>query len=227
VIGYVGAYPYAEVISGFTAFYLGAKEECPSATMKVRYTDSWSDYQKEYNLARLLISENCIIISQHSDTAGPAVACEEMRSDHLVYHVGYNQNMSEAAPKTSLISTRIDWTPYFKSAVGAVLDGETIEENLDCTVFGNDAAAGFDKGWVKMLPLNETIAASGTSEMIEESIAGFRKGTMHVFQGDYQGKDASDPTDTIDLNTEYIENEKQSAPAFHWILDGITIEGEE
>ena len=44
-IGYVGAYPYAEVISGYTAFFLGVRSVVPEATMAVKYTNSWEDFQ--------------------------------------------------------------------------------------------------------------------------------------------------------------------------------------
>ena len=107
VAGYVGAYPYAEVISGYTAFLLGIREIVPEATMKVIYTNSWGDYDIEKRVATKLINDGCVIISQHSDTSGPAVACEQESKNHLVYHVGYNQSMVDVASTTSLISSSI------------------------------------------------------------------------------------------------------------------------
>ena len=215
VAGYVAAYPYPEVISGFTAFYLGMKE---------KYANTWTSYQKEYDLAKELIDEGCVIISQHSDTTGPAVACENSKADHIVFHIGYNQSMTGIAPTTSLVSTRINWTPYLISAVGAVLSGHDIEDDIDGRKTGNDSGAGFDKDWVRMLDINTTIAAAGTEKMVNESIEGFKKGRIHVFRGNYKGVDPDDPKDRIDLTREYIENKDCSAPSFHYILDGIEVE---
>lgn len=224
VIGYVGAYESPEVISGFTAFYLGAKEQCPSVTMKVRYTDTWTSYQKEYDTAKQLIHEGCVIISQHSDTTGPAVACADAAEAHPVFHVGYNTGMISIAPSTTLISTKIEWKPYFDAAVKAVFSGQRIESELHCDVHGNDAGGGFGDGWVRMLSLNQTIAAPGTRDLIDQSIEGFRAGKIDVFRGDYTGVNPEDPSDTIDLRKGYTENKDQSAPSFHYIIEGITTE---
>ena len=46
-MGYVGAFTYAEVVSGYTSFYLGAKSVCPSVTMEVTFTGSWYDETAE------------------------------------------------------------------------------------------------------------------------------------------------------------------------------------
>jgi basic membrane protein A len=127
-VGYVAAYPYAEVISGYTAFFLGVRSVVPDAVMTVAYADSWSNYTEEKRLAEELIKDGCVIISQHSDTAGPAVACEKMSGKYTVYHVGYNQSMTDVAPTTSLISCRINWTLYELAAVQAVLNGDKIED---------------------------------------------------------------------------------------------------
>lgn len=224
IVGYVGAYPNAEVISGFTAFYLGVKDQCPSAVMRVRYTNTWTSYQKEYDVAKQLIDEGCVIISQHSDTTGPAVACADADRSTPVFHVGYNQSSISIAPMTSLVATRIEWTPYLRAAVKAVLNDKKIEDVVDADVHGQDAGAGFDKGWVRMLTLNKAIAADGTQEMIDRSIEGFSKGDIHVFRGDYKGTDPTDISRTIDLHKEYIENKNQSAPTFRYIINGISVE---
>ncbi|MBR1741355.1 MAG: BMP family ABC transporter substrate-binding protein, partial [Lachnospiraceae bacterium] len=185
VVGYVGAYPYAEVISGYTAFFLGVRSECSFARMRVRYTNAWTAYSLEKEMAEKMIEEGCVIISQHSDTIGPAVACENAETDHPVYHVGYNQDMIDVAPTTSLIGTRIDWSPYILAAVKAVLEGKRIEDVAEGHIHGNDAGAGFEKGWVQMLELNRVIAAEGSEQVIESTIRAFRKGRCEVFQGDY------------------------------------------
>lgn len=224
-IGYVAAFPYSEVISGYTAFYLGVQSIVPEVTMSVIYSNSWNDYDEEKKIAAQLIDEGCIIISQHSDTAGPAVACEEASSKRDVYHVGYNQSMSDMAPTTSLISSRINWQKYIVSAVGAVLNGKKIEKAVDGNVHGNDISGGFEYGWVEMLKLNETIAADGTSEKIDSLIKKFKKGKIDVFKGDFIGVDPFDSSDTYDLNKGYKENEKSSSPKFHYVLkDVIKIE---
>jgi basic membrane protein A len=220
-VGYVGAYPYAEVISGYTAFFLGVRSIVPDAVMTVTYANSWSDYTTEKRLALDLIKDGCVIISQHSDTVGPAAACEKMSKEYTVYHVGYNQSMTDVAPTTSLISCRINWTPYELEAVQAVLNGETIEDNVGGGTKGSDAWGGFKDGWVQMLDLNELIAAKDTEEYLLNTISALEKNQVHVFYGDYLGVDPQDPTDTIDLNTEYIENESSSAPQFHYVLQDV------
>ena len=225
VIGYVGAYPYAEVISGYTAFFLGARQTCPSATMRVRYTNTWTSYMKEKEIAAELIDEGCVIISQHSDTVGPAVTCENSDAGHPVYHVGYNQDMIDVAPTTSLIGARIDWAPYICAAVGSVIENEDIESHIKADVHGNDSGAGFDQGWVSMLELNAAIAPEGSAEVIDKAIEDMKAGRVHVFKGDYIGMNPDDPHDTWDLNTEYPENREASAPGFHYVLTKvITIE---
>lgn len=220
-IGYVAAYPYAEVISGYTSFFLGVRSEVPSAKMVVKYTDTWSSYAIEKACAKELIEEGCVIISQHSDTAGPAVACEETDKEKKVYHVGYNQGMIDVAPSTYLVGCKINWIPYIMSAVEAVMLEKDIESYVEGTVNGNDVGAGFDEDWVKMLELNKIIAAKGTQERIDQLTEGFHKGKINVFQGDYIGINPYDETDTYDLKKGYVENEKCSAPSFNYVLKDV------
>lgn len=220
-IGYVGAFPYAEVISGYTAFYLGIHSIVPEAEMKVIYTESWGDYSLEKAAAQKLIDEGCVILSQHSDTTGPAVACEEARGNHTVCHVGYNQSMSDVAPTTSLISCRINWQEYMVAATGAVLHGKKIESAVKGNKHGNDVSGGFKENWIQMLKLNETIAAEGTKEKIEELRDLFCRGKVAVFFGDYTGTDPYNQEDRIHLKQEYKENRESSAPTFHYILDDV------
>ncbi len=225
VVGYVGAYGTEEVVSGFTAFLLGVRSVVPEATMRVRCTGTWSSFAAEKACAKALIDEGCVIISQHSDTIGPAIACEEAVGRKKVYHVGYNQNMIDAAPYTSLISTRINWTPYIINAVGAVLSSKPIEKYVDATAFGRDMSAGFEKNWVELLELNKTIAAEGTQARIDQAMEAFRKNQLDVFRGNYIGVNPDNPADTIDLNQGYAENKFSSSPSFHYILkDVITVE---
>ena len=218
-VGYVGAYPYAEVISGYTAFILGVRSVVPTATMNVRYTNTWTSYSLEKSCAEQLIEDGCVIISQHSDTIGPAVACEEASENgHKVYHVGYNQSMIDVAPTTTLVSSRIDWSVYVLSAVDAVLNKKPIEKVVKGNINGNDVGGGFEYGWVQILDINNLVVAEGTGEKVEEAVDQFKKKQITVFKGDYIGVDPDDPNDTIDLKDGYIENEKASAPSFHYIL---------
>ncbi|MBR5741911.1 MAG: BMP family ABC transporter substrate-binding protein, partial [Firmicutes bacterium] len=202
-IGHVGAYPYAECISGFTSFFLGVRETCPTARMRVKYAYTWSDYMLERKFAKELIEEGCVIISQDSDTIGPAVECENAKADHPVFHVSYNQDMIDVAPTTSLTGTRFDWSPYICGAVGALLDEKRIEDVIPGNVHGNDIGAGFSKGWVKMLELNRAIAPAGSEELIRRTVREIEAGKIHVFKGNYVGVDPDDPNDVWDLNTEF------------------------
>ncbi len=220
-IGYVGAYPYAEVISGYTAFLLGARSVVPEVTMEVCYTNTWSNYLKEKKCAQSLIEDGCVIISQHSDTSGPAVACEQTDADIPVYLVSYNQSMAELAPTTYLIGAKINWKPYMRQAVQAVLDQKKIEDVVVGNVNGQDIGAGFDENWVQMLELNEVVAAKGTRERIASTIEQLKSGQIEVFRGEYVGVNPQDVSDTYDLTEGYPENKESSAPTFYYILQDV------
>lgn len=227
IVGFVAAFPTSEVISGYTAFILGVRSIVPDAVMRVRYTQTWSSYAQEKAAARRLIDDGCVIISQHTDTIGPAIACEEASSTGRVFFVGYNQSMSEVAPSTSLVTSRICWDPYVVSAVDALMADKKIESVLSghAKIHGTDASAGFENGWVAMDDLNMLIAPYGTQRAIDIAISKFKRGNNDfVFKGSYTGIDPGDPSDTIDLSKGYIENETTSYPLFHYILkDVITI----
>ena len=221
LVGFVGGFPTPEVISGYTAFLLGVRSVAPEATMRVRYIGTWCSYSKEKACAKALIDEGCVIICQHTNTFGPAMACEEAAATRRVYHVGYNQSMIDVAPTTSLVSTRINWTPYITRAVSAVLEHKSIEKTVGGRAFGNDACAGFDEDWVEIMELNEHIAARGTQARISRAVEAFRKGSLNVFKGDYTGVDPDNPADTCDLKRGYSENSEHSFPTFHYVLDDI------
>ena len=220
VIGYVGAYPYAEVISGFTAFYLGARSVCPSATMKVKYVNSWSNATEEANAASALADEGCVLISQHSDNTTPATAAQAAG----VFHCGYNNDMTGVAPEASLISCRIDWSPYFQYAIKAVANGES---------FDQDWTAGYGDGSVALTTLNEEIAAPGTAEKLAEVEAALADGSLHPFDGPWTGTGLAFGAEEPDTKTmaegEYfaesdVAGGMTSAPSFYWIIEGITEE---
>ena len=155
-IGYVGAFPYAEVISGFTSFYLGVKSVCDSATMEVKYTNSWASFDLEKECAEQLIADGCVLISQHADTTGAPTACEAKK----VPCVGYNIDMIPTAPDAALTSATINWGPYYTYAVQSVIDGTAIE---------TDWAKGVKDGADAITELNDKTVAEGTKEAVEEA----------------------------------------------------------
>jgi len=226
IIGYVGANASTEVISGYTAFLLGVRSLAPEATMRVRYTGSWSNYHAEKEQTRRLIEEGCVIIAQHVNTTAPAVACEEATaSGHTVYHVGYHQSMMDIAPSCALVSIRTNWIPYITEAVQAVMDRKPVEQGVSGHAHGRDISAGFESGWVELLELNELIAAEGSAEKADRTIKELISGNIQVFSGNYIGVNPRNPADTIDLSKPYMENQNSSNPSFGYILrDYITIE---
>ena len=224
-VGFVAANNSAEVVSGYTAFILGVRSVAPEAVLRVRYTGSWSNYSVEKSVANDLITEGCLIIAQHTNTMAPAIACEEAAAKGIrVYHVGYHQSMMDVAPSTALVSLRTNWTPYILSATEAVLNGHTIESSVPGHVHGRDISAGFDHDWVQILELNKQLAAPGTEDRLNRVIDSLKKGKTEVFRGNYVGVNPDDPSDTIDLNLGYKENENSSSPSFRYILRDCVIE---
>ncbi len=167
-MGYVGAFPYAEVVSGYTSFYLGAKSVCPTVTMEVQYTNSWADMAGENEVASSLIADGCKLISQHADTTGGPTACEKAG----VPCVGYNVDMISVAPTTALTSATINWGPYYTYAVQCVIDGTPID---------TDWCQGYADGAVGISTLNDAVVAPGTADKVAEIEAELKAGTLHVF----------------------------------------------
>lgn len=209
-IGYVAAFPFAEVISGYTAFYLGAKSVNPEVTMDIMYTNSWNDPTVESQVAKALIEKGCDVVSQHSDSTAPATTAE----DNGVWQVGYNNDMIEAAPKASLISARINWGIYVTEAVEAMINGETIP---------TDWCKGLADGAVYLSPLNTDIAAEGTKEAIDAASEAIKAGELHVFGGPLTG--TSPEGEAIELaEGEYFhEQEEASAPSWCYIVEGCNV----
>ena len=214
-IGYVGAFPYAEVISGYTAFYLGAKSVCPSVTMEVKYTNSWASFDLEKECADALISDGCVLISQHADTTGAPTACEAAG----VPCVGYNIDMTSVAPNTALTSASMDWGVYYTYAVQCMLDGTAID---------TDWCKGFAEGADKITALNDKTVAEGTEEKVKEVEDALIDGSLHVFDTSAFTVDGKELDTYKKGDTEYIsdgyfhESEYGSAPAFDIAIDGIT-----
>ena len=226
LVGYVGANSTAEVVSGYTAFLLGVCNVVPEATMRVRYTGSWGNYEAEREVTEQLISEGCLIIAQHVNTSAPANACQEStQNGHPVYHVGYHESMLDIALDCALVSIRTNWVPYVTEAVQAVIDGNQIEKAVQGNVHGRDMSAGFDCGWVELLDLNRFIVPEGTQEKVDKALSDLKKGQLKVFSGDYVGVNPRNHADTINLNEEeYIENQYSSSPSFSYILKNIIVE---
>jgi len=224
-MGYVGAYTYAEVISGYTSFFLGARSVCPSVTMEVQFTGSWYDEALEKEAATKLLSNNCVLISQHADSMGAPTACENAG----VPNVSYNGSTVDACPNTFIVSSRIDWSPYFKYIVESVKNG---------TEIAADWCEGFEAGSVALTEVNEKVAAEGTQAAIDDAKAKLMAGEIHVFDTNnftVEGKkldsyladvdtDANYEKDTEVIADGYFhESEKRSAPYFDLQIDGITL----
>jgi len=223
-IGYVGAYTYAEVISGYTSFFLGARSVCPTATMEVQFTGSWYDETAEKEAATTLINNGCKLISQHADSMGAPTACEVAG----IPNVSYNGSTEAAAPNTYIVSSRIDWAPYFEYIITCVQNGEAIDV---------DWCKGIEEGSVKLTDVNENVAAEGTNEAIEAAKKGFADGTLHVFATDtftVGGETLTSYMADVDTDENYTpdtevisdgyfhESEFRSAPYFDLRIDGIT-----
>ena len=224
LVGFVAAFPTSEVISGYTAFLMGVRSIVPTAVMRVCYTETWSSYAQEKSAAQKLIEDGCIVISQYTDTIGPAIACEEAAEEKDIYFVGFNQSMSEVAPAASLVTSRICWERYILEAVNAVRTNKKIESVIQGHVQGTDAFAGFENDWIEMVDLNLQVAAPGTQEAMDRAIEQFRnkKGNVDfVFKGDYTGVNPDDPSDTCDLRKGYVENENTSYPLFCYVLEDV------
>ncbi|MEE1055429.1 MAG: BMP family ABC transporter substrate-binding protein [Acutalibacteraceae bacterium] len=236
-IGYVGAFTYAEVISGYTSFYLGAKSVCPTVTMDVQFTGSWYDEALEKEAAELLIQKGAKLVSQHADSMGAPTACETAG----IPNVSYNGSTQTACPNTFIVSSRIDWTPYFEYIINCVAKGETIAA---------DWCKGIEDGSVALTDVNESVAAEGTQAAIDDAKAKLASGDLHVFDitnftvtvtdklnvnatvdanGQLTGYKADVDTDAAyTADTEVIkdgyfhESEYRSAPYFDIRIDGIT-----
>lgn len=221
-MGYVGAFTYAEVVSGYTSFYLGAKSVCPTVTMDVTFTGSWYDETLEKEGAEKLIQGGCKLISQHADSLGAPTACENAG----VPNVSYNGSTQAACPNTYIISSRINWAPYYEYAIKAVMDGTAIDVDWTGTLATNS---------VVLTDLNTTVAAEGTAEAIATATEKLEKGEIHVFDcstftvkgetltsymADVDAGDNAPDTEVVH-DGYFAESEKRSAPYFDLEIDGI------
>ena len=224
-IGYVGAFTYAEVISGYTSFFLGARSVCPSATMDVTFTGSWYDETAEKEGANKLIDNGCVLISQHADSMGAPTACETAG----VPNVSYNGSTESACPNTFIVSSRINWAPYSEYAIQAVIDG---------TEIATDWTGTLATGSVVLSDLGKIATAAGTQEAIDQAIKDLEAGTVHVFDtskftvggetltsylADVDTDEAYTPDTEVIADGYFHESEKRSAPCFDLRIDGITL----
>ena len=170
-MGYVGAFTYAEVISGYTSFYLGAKSVCPSVTMEVQFTGSWFDITEEKNAAEALIDRGCVLISQHADSMGAPSACEAKG----VPNISYNLSNADTCPNSFIIASKINWQPYFEYIIKTVKDGEN-GGKIDADWCGSLA-----NGSVVVTAVNEKAAAAGTQAKLDEVAASLKNGSLKVF----------------------------------------------
>ena len=236
-IGYVGAFTYAEVVSGYTSFFLGARSVCPTATMEVTFTGSWYDETAEKEAANKLIGNGCKLISQHADSMGAPTACETAG----VPNVSYNGSTEAACPNTFIVSSRINWAPYYEYAITAVKNGETIDADWTGTLA---------TGSVVLTDINTNVAAEGTAEAIADVTAKLESGELQVFDCSVFTVSGDNVTDamTVDADghvTSYLadvdtdaaytgdteavedgafkESTFRAAPYFDLKIDGITL----
>ena len=224
-MGYVGAFTFAEVISGYTSFYLGAKSVCPTVTMDVKFTGSWYDEKLEKEAAQALIGGGCVLISQHADSMGAPTACETAG----VPNVSYNGSTVAACPNTFIVSSRIDWTPYFKYMIECVQKGEAIAADWTGTI---------ETGSVVLTDINEAAAAEGTAAKLEEVKGKLLDGTLNVFDtttftvggeaktsymADVDTDEAFTPDTEAIEDGVFYESKHRSAPYFDMQIDGITL----
>ena len=228
MIGYVGAFTYAEVISGYTSFYLGAKSVCPDVIMKVQFTGSWYDEIGEKAAAEALINAGADLISQHADSMGAPTACESAG----IPNISYNGSTVDACPNTFIVASKIDWAPYFEYLVNQTIAGEAIDTDWTGTI---------ETGSVVLTDVNEAAAAEGTVAKIEEVKAELLAGTRKVFDTATEGfitvdgkpvtsrladvdTDAAFTPDTEAVADGYFhESEFRSAPYFDLTIDGIEL----
>ena len=225
-MGYVGAYTYAEVMSGYTSFFLGACSVCPSATMDVTFTGSWYDETAEKEAANKLIEGGCVLISQHADSMGAPTACETAG----VPNVSYNGSTEAACPNTFLVSSRVNWEPYFEYAIKCVADGTPID---------TDWCGTLETGSVELSDLG-TAVAEGTAEAVEAAKADLIAGKTHVYDittFTVDGKTLDSYEADIDTDPDYTPDHEvvsdgyfhesdvafRSAPYFNVRIDGINL----
>ncbi|MBQ1553780.1 MAG: BMP family ABC transporter substrate-binding protein, partial [Clostridia bacterium] len=144
-----------------------------------------------------------------------------------VPNVSYNGSTKAAGPNTYIISSRINWAPYYEYAIKAVAAGTAIDTDYVGTIA---------TGSVELAELNEDVAAEGTAAKIEEVKAALEAGTLHVFdtatftvdgealtsyKADVDSDAAYTPDTEVISDGYFHESEYRSAPYFDLVIDGI------
>ena len=240
-IGYVGAFSYAEVVSGYTAFFLGVRSVVPNVVMEVKYTNSWFDIDKEGAAAEALIANGSVIIGQHADSTGaPAATQKLLDSGKICYSVGYNIDMIATAPTAALTSATNNWEAYYKYAIATVMGGGDLEQ---------DWSKGFADNAVGITDLGES-CAEGTAEYVEDVENKIKDGSLQIFDTSTFTVDGEEVTSApcdlsfMDFSTDpasviyqgdtveaiedghFAESTFRSAPYFTLRIDGITEDAE-
>ena len=221
-IGYVAAMPFSEVMSGYTAFYLGAKSVNPDVEMEVQYTNSWNDPNMEAQVAQALIDDGCDVLGQHADSAATATVAEK----NGAWQIAYNSDMIDKAPNASITGCRCDWAAFEKMAVQAVIDGGEIPQ---------DWTGGLSEDAVVLTPYNDDLMPEGAADQVEEAKAAIMEGSLNVFDTSVFTVGGEEMTTYVnDFDVEFISDgcfhEQEagvggSSPAWpsDWIVDGITV----
>lgn len=205
-IGYVGAFDYAEVVSGYTAFFLGLRSIVPNVVMEVNYTNSWFDIDKEAAAAEALIAKGCVIIGQHADSTGaPAATQKLLDAGNICYSVGYNIDMLPTAPTAALTSPTNGWSVFYAELFTAVQNGEAFPANW---------AKGYEADAVAVTELGSSCAA-GTAEKVNEVVAAIKDGSLKVFD-----------TATFTVNGETVTTAPVDMTIMDWATMTVAYEGE-
>ena len=254
-IGYIGAKPYAEVISGYTSFFLGARSICPSATMEVTYTNEWANLAKEQEAAKKLIKDGCVIISEHADTDGSPMACDDAmtKENKTVYHIGYNIDFNDVAPTANLVSSKIDWTPYFEHIFNGVAMGAELENDY-CGDFTTDSVllteyndknvtdemkakvdevkADLESGKIKVFDTStftvkdeSTIKTNEANFVLADNYKTDADGHLTSYMADAVADEKYTPDTDVIKDGEFAESSERSAPYFNVNIDGIDVIG--
>lgn len=135
--------------------------------MKVRYTNSWYDEEGEKEAAEKLIDKDgCKIISQHADSSGSPNVCESRGVPNVFYN-GENPTLT----KSYLISSRINWRPYFNYFINCTLNG--IKMPYDWT-------GSLKDGSIEVYNAS-SLAVEGTQDAVNTAINNLKEGKIKVF----------------------------------------------
>ena len=157
--GYIASFPIPEVIRGINAFYLGATSVNPDFDIDVVWVNTWYDPAKEADAAKVLISQNNDIITQHTDSPAPLQIAAQHEG---VMAFGQASDMIKFAPETQLTAIIDDWGPYYVKRVQELIDG---------TWKSSDTWGGMDTGMVKMASYsNMPLSLANIAEELEAKI---------------------------------------------------------